>query len=257
MSEAKREASSPTEAGTTTNIVTSINIDRDRKDDKEKIPPKRSRKTRKQKESLQYRLAIMTKLSPCRLGKFRKYRGNHWQHAFFYYTVKLLPAADRTDGSRWAAAVDQASPEADERASWIKLDWKRGSERTTFIPRYCSSSPIIITHSSGAPFLGLRCYRKKPDDREAMVERQSVTNGAATQPHPAQPHRDGEWAQPCTKSRDGSRWRSGSQVGKSLEYRSDMPRISDIYAILKRLKHVQCITCNHRCAVILRFSIER
>jgi hypothetical protein len=37
-------------------ILTSSNIDRDRKDDKEKIPPKGSRKTRKQKESLQYHL---------------------------------------------------------------------------------------------------------------------------------------------------------------------------------------------------------
>jgi hypothetical protein len=62
LSEAKREASPPTEAGTTTNTVTTSNIDRDRKGDKEKMPPKRSRKTRKQKESLQYHLYIVTKL---------------------------------------------------------------------------------------------------------------------------------------------------------------------------------------------------
>jgi len=86
------------------------------------------------------------------------------------------------------------------------------------------------------------------------MERQCITNGAATQPHPTQPHRDGERVQPCTKSRDGDRWRSGSQGGKSLEYTNDMPRISDIYAILKWLKH---ITCNHRRAQTIRFSIEK
>jgi hypothetical protein len=38
----------------------------------------------------------------------------------FYYTVKLFVlAADRTDGSRWAAAVNQPSPEAEPRGSWI------------------------------------------------------------------------------------------------------------------------------------------
>ena len=76
------------------------------------------------------------------------------------------------------------------------------------------------------------------------MERQCVTNGAATQLLPIQPQRDGEWAQPLKKSRDGDGWRSGSQGGKSLEYRNDTPRISDIYAIRKWLKHMQCITCN-------------
>jgi hypothetical protein len=62
------------------------------------------------------------------------------QHAF-YYTVKLLLAADRTDGSRWAAAVDQASPEADERASWIG----RGA-RSAQLSSRDSSSPIRSAH---------------------------------------------------------------------------------------------------------------
>ena len=46
--------------------------------------------------------------------------GNIKEISFFIIiTVELLLAADRTNGSRWAAAVNQPSPEADERASWI------------------------------------------------------------------------------------------------------------------------------------------
>jgi hypothetical protein len=103
LSEAKREACPPTEAGTTTNTVTSSNIDRDRKDDKEKIPPKRSRKTRKQKESLQYHLCHHDQaLRGVSWGNIEEIIGS----TLFYHTVKLLLAADRTDGSRWAAVVD-------------------------------------------------------------------------------------------------------------------------------------------------------
>jgi hypothetical protein len=44
---------------------------------------------------------------------------------------------------------------------------------------------LFLTRSSGACFLGLRCNWKTP-----------ITNGAATQPHPTQPHRDGEQPSP-------------------------------------------------------------
>ena len=74
------------------------------------------RGSRKKGESLQYLLYHHDQALPRRPGNFRKYRGNPF---FIIITVELLLAADRTDGSRWAAAVNQPSPEADERASWI------------------------------------------------------------------------------------------------------------------------------------------
>lgn len=119
--------------------------------------------------------------------------------------------------------MDQPSPEARMNG---QVGLKRGSERTT------SSREIVLgpvlTRSSGACFLGLRCYWKPP-----------ITNSAATQPH----SRDGERPSPTLVTGiDGAHVELEEKVWNTEMTR----RISDIYAILKWLKHVQCITCNHR-----------
>jgi hypothetical protein len=151
--------------------------------------------------------------------------------------------------------------EADGRLLWIRQAQKRMNGQVGLEEGLGAhnSHPEIVPALSvaliGCLFPWSTVLSEKPQRREGAVKRRCITNGTATQPY--QPHRDGERAQPCIKSRDGDGWRSGSQEGKSLEYRNDTPRISDIYAILKWLKHMKCITCNHWRAVMIRFSIER
>jgi hypothetical protein len=75
--------------------------------------------------------------------------------------------------------------------------------------------------------------------------------GDSTTPHSTPQGR--RTAQPCSLVTD--RWRSGSQGGKSLEYRNDTPRFSDIYTILKWLMHMHHLQSS--VGVMICFSIER
>jgi hypothetical protein len=101
-----RAVRSAKQAGTSNTVTSSKQIEIE-KSIRRKYLRKEAARQGSRKKVYSITSAIMIKL--WRFGKFMKYR----------LAANAFLAADRTDGSRWAAAVEQPSPEADERASWI------------------------------------------------------------------------------------------------------------------------------------------
>jgi hypothetical protein len=146
----------------------------------------------------------------------------------FTHTVKLRRIGQTEADGRllWIS-------QADERASWI-LEEGLGTLTHNLIP--CARRVPV--------FLGLRCYRKTPMTRGSGGKRNVLQTARRLKPHPTPQGR--RKAQPCTTSRDGQmalRSAGGKESGIT-----EMTRhvFSDIVPILKWLKHMQRITCNHR-----------